>query len=84
MSSVDNVSGAGPTDEVQTPNEADGTKNRPQGARAPATINSLAKLKEEEPELYNKMMLAMGSEIANKWRKHPERLKQIRRESEKR
>lgn len=82
-----NVSGTNPTEEAQAASEKQSvTKPQGQPAAAMGGGGDLKKLKErmdaEDPTMWNKWMQAMGTEITNKWRKLPERLKQIRQESE--
>jgi hypothetical protein len=83
MSSVDNVSGLGPINEAQ---ESDGTEtSRPSGSSGQtSTFGDLNKLKELlGPEGYNKFLQLMATGIINEWKKHPEKLKKIRRDHEK-
>ncbi len=47
------------------------------GSGKSGTVQNMSQLKEQEPELYHEMMLAMAQQICDQSRKHDEELRRI-------
>jgi BarA-like signal transduction histidine kinase len=72
---VANESAAMPTEEAATQTSPSGKLT------SSSEIKSLAEFKEKAPEVYDKMMLSIATEICNKMKGHQEKLKQMWREA---
>jgi BarA-like signal transduction histidine kinase len=72
---VANESAAMTTEEAATQTSPSGTLT------SSSEVKSLAEFKEKAPEVYDKMMLSIATEICNKMKEHQEKLKQMWREA---
>lgn len=85
--STEGITGSNAASETQANSETEATvSTKPMGnATSMSTaIGNLNKLKDESPEVWKKMLEAMASGINKQQEKHTRKLKEIRREYEKR
>lgn len=85
--SAEGVNESGPMSEIQPVNktgkgEGKAAVNPDEFAEVKEAPTDISKLKKSAPEIWKQMMMAMATEMINKWKKHPEKLKEIRRENE--
>ncbi|CAF23077.1 hypothetical protein [Candidatus Protochlamydia amoebophila] len=80
--SQENVSSVGAVDSASVNVQDPAATNSPNGTlKSSSEVKSLAAFKEMAPEVYDKMMLSIATEICNKMKAHQEKLKQMWREA---
>ena len=83
MSDVSNVSGPGSMGEVKEEEKEDVKIQPVEGIKGEKVkFKNIGDMKEKAPELYDKMLKSLASELTNKMRKQQDRLKRIMREGQ--
>jgi hypothetical protein len=80
VDSVDSVSSTESTSETSSSSEGGSGGGGPEEINGSTIIRSLAELKEKAPEVYQKMLEGMASNMCQEMKRNQDRIKKIMRE----